>query len=181
MKQLLRFACLLSAIITIGGCERISENPRADTASSSKSFEWIYGYHCLERDRSMDTYEQKEADASGFVQSSEGASVIGYYTKNGDLRIIEVGVYQSRHKVICRFYPLKDAVAIICYTIVYATDAPLHEVTEDDMHVSSISQFAIQDGQVHCYLDEREPMLASDNTWYAEIYAKAVAALSDVS
>jgi len=38
---------------------------------------------------------------------------------------------------------------------------------------------SIEDGQLYYYIDQREPMYASDNTWYTEIYAKAIEALNE--
>jgi len=46
------------------------------------------------------------------------------------------------------------------------------------MCLGAVLQVAIEDGQIYHYTDPFGPMYASDNTWYAEIYEKAVEALS---
>ena len=135
---------------------------------------WPYAF----RENMLDVYLLKEIEDNDFIQSSEGSLVAGYY-KNEELRIIKITVCQSRHQVILRFYPFNDAVVMIEEVIRYATDKPLHEVTEDDMRLDKVEQAIIKDGQLYYYIDEREPMYPSDNTWYAEIYAKALEALDD--
>jgi len=63
-------------------------------------------------------------------------------------------------------------------TTIYATDKPLEEITEDDLFLDAVVQAVIKEGKVYHFIDEREPMFLSEDTWYAEIYAKAVETLS---
>ena len=130
------------------------------------------------RDNRRDTYTRIEIEGSDLFQSSEGSLVVGYY-ENKELKIIILTIYQSRHQVILRFYPFGDVVVMLEEIIRYASDKPLPEITEDDMRLAAVSQMVIKEGKEYSFIDDHEPMYASDNTWYAEIYAKAVEALEE--
>jgi len=137
-----------------------------------------YGGVCAHRNSMLDRYSLIEIEGSDLIMSSEGSSLTGYYA-NKELRIIKIAVYQSRHQVILRLYPFGNDVAIVSEKIIYASDKPLSEITEDDYFLDKVFQAVIKDGLLYEYIDDREPMHLSDNTWYAEIYAKAVEALSE--
>jgi len=184
MKKLMSMFCILFLSIGISSCDEFHSPDAATTfavaESSTPLFYWYspYGGVCAHRNDRMDTYNRAEIEGSDLIMSSEGSLLTGYY-ENDELRIIKIAVYQSRHKVILRYYPIGDAVAIIEETIRYASGEPLSEITEDDFYLDEISQAIIKDDQLFQCIDQREPMVASDNTWYAEIYAKAVEALND--
>lgn len=126
----------------------------------------------------MDSYSHIEIDGSDLIQSTEGSSIIGYYDESNQLQIVEIAVYGETGRWIDRFYPMQDAVAILSESIWYTT-APFSEVTEDDQYFDGTARMSIEDGKLYYYIDTCEPMYASDNTWYAEIYEKAVEALND--
>ena len=180
MKKLFCLYCIVCLLAVISGCGKydvlIETTTTVTTTTTSPPILWR-GWPCAFRDNRLDIYTRKEVDGSDVVTSSEGSLVTGYYERK-ELRIIKITVYQSRHQVILRFYPFDDAVVMISETIRYATDKPLYEITEDDMYLESVLQAVIKDDQVYHYINEREPMCLSDDTWYAEIYTKAVEALA---
>lgn len=137
---------------------------------------WAYGQACAQRDRAMDNYSRTETDGSDLIQSTEGSAIIGYYDESKQLQVIEITVYREIGRSILRFYPFEDAVAIKSEDVWYT--APFSEVTQEDQYLDGTARMSIENGQLYYYIDEREPMYLSNNTWYAEIYAKAVDALN---
>jgi len=178
MKKASVLSCAFLFLLLLWGCtksealqETLSTPPTASSAVQWRGRPYAF------RDNRLDVYVRKEIEGPDFIQSSEDSLLTGYY-ENEQLRIIKIAVYQSRHQVILRFYPFDDDVVIIEDTIIYATDKPLSEIKEDDMRLDSVLQAVIKDGQVYHYIDECELMYLSDDTWYAEIYTKAVEALA---
>jgi len=51
--------------------------------------------------------------------STKGSSIAGYFDASGQLQIIEIIVYGETGRWIDRFYPMQDAVAILCESIWY--------------------------------------------------------------
>jgi hypothetical protein len=185
MKKLLWPGIAFVLLLCLPGCTKRQEflstvstaASTTITTTASPAVYWGYGLDCARRNRAMNTYRQAEVDGSNIFPSCDGSSVTGYYDNSNKLRIMEVIIYKSRGKSILRFYPFEQAVAIIGQEIIYATDAPLNEVTEDDMYLDAVSQLVIKDGKVYYYLEAFQPMLLLNSTDYAELYEKAVAAL----
>lgn len=115
-----------------------------------------------QRNQEVDIYQRVEVCANDFIVSSEGSIVVGYF-KNEELRIVNITVFQSRHRVILRFYPFDNYIVMVEETIRYATDKPLEEITEEDF-IREISEQII--------------ITTDDNSWYVEIFEQAVQALS---
>jgi len=161
-------------------CESPQDTPAitaiTTSATSTKVYwRWPYGHACALRDRAVDAYRQVEIDGNDLIQSTEGSSITGYYDEDKQLQIMEIIIYREVGRSILRFYPMKDAVAIRGETIWYTV--PFCELTEEDQYFDGTERMSIEDGQLYYYIDEREPMYPSDNTWYAGIYAKALEAL----
>ena len=182
MKNLLCLYCILFLFMGLAGCgEPDSPIEAATTTANTLPLYWRgwpYGQVCAQRDLAIDTYSVREIDGSEMIRSTEGSDITGYYDENNQLQIMEIAVYGEIGRWIDRFYPMQDAVAIKSESIWYTT-APFSEVTEDDQYHDGTARMSIEDGQLYYYIDTREPMYASDDTWYAEIYAKAVEALSE--
>jgi len=171
-----KFYCFLLIILLCFGACGTGENTTEESTQASTTFDWLYGGVCAHRNDMMDIYTLIEIDGSDLITSSEGSLVTGYY-ENQELRIVKIAVYQSRHKVFRRFYPFGNDIVITGEKIIYATGEPLSEVTEEDLRLDAVFRALIKDGQVYCYTDEPEPMCDPGDTWYAEIYEKAVEAL----
>jgi len=182
MKKFLSLCCFLFLVAGLVACGE-SNAPAESVTTESNALPlywrgWPYGQVCAQRDRAMDSYNKIEIDGSNLIASTEGSTISGYFDDDRQLQIMEIIIYGETGRGIDRFYPMKDAVAIKSESIWYTT-APLSEVKENDQYRDGTARMSIENGQLYYYFDTREPMYASDNTWYAEIYAKAVEALSE--
>ena len=181
--KMLCMCCIFVLFLGFSACnesELSNENTSPATTTRGSSMPlywrgWPYGYACALRDRAIETYTQIEIDGSELIGSTEGSVIIGYYDKDEQLQIVKIAVYGETGRYTECFYPMKDAVAIKSESIRYTV--PFVEVTEEDQYSDGTARMSIEDGKLYYYIDTGEPMYPSDNTWYAEIYAKAVEAL----
>jgi len=116
------------------------------------------------------------AEPNTVFKSTEGSTVEAYY-ENKDLKILKIAIYGEMGRFKLFYYPIEDILAVVKNTIQYSQ----HLYWDEDTLIEYPSQqkMIIKDGQLYYFVDSNEPMYTSDNTWYAEAYEKAVAALND--
>ena len=192
MKKTLALCLAAACFLLLCGCgsESKSENlksaPPQEPWREPPAVAWSYGRACALRDRAMEAYRQVEVDGSGMIKSTDGSSIIGHYDENNQLQIMEITVYGETGRWIERFYPFDDAIAVACENIKYfVTFGEILErglgLTKEDEYLDAAHRMVVKDGQVYHYTGDYKPMVLSDDAYYAELYAKAAAALGDAA
>ncbi|MCL2494946.1 MAG: 5'-methylthioadenosine/S-adenosylhomocysteine nucleosidase [Oscillospiraceae bacterium] len=135
------------------------------------------------RDASIDTYEKTEADASGIYPAKKGSFFRAYRDGNGDLKIVEAAFDFETSRVICRYYPFEDILALTCDRVEYSShffseDTDEFGEADELFDYTILRKMIIKDGQLYYFIDDGEPLYMSNNQDYLKIYEDALNALN---
>jgi len=170
-----KICCLIALLLGLGACGSLPVPEASETPPALEYSEWDFDRECYQREALIDTYMEVEIDGIDIYRTTEGSVIMAYYDSDQALQIVKVGLYGETGRCELRYYPSTEYLAVVCEDVRYST--PYYWEEEETVEYVSLRKMIIQDERLYYIIDFDEPLHASDNKYYSEIYAKAIDAL----